>query len=367
MGPAHPRQRPRRRLHVQGDHARDRDRERLLAEGHGRRRRALHIKYAEGRPASPTTTRGGTSPTDGRTATSSSNASGEGGGTADLFSQTKNSVNCAFLRLLTSVGPPKVARWRRGSALTRPVGQYLSIGIGETAHSPLEMATVFSTFADDGIRHDPVFITRSRTATAGSSTERRAASGDARPAGRPHRHRRAVPRHRGHRHPRRSSPTGRWRARPGRATTRATPGSPATRRSSSPWCGWATRRAAARDDRTSAAIQVFGGTYPAIIWQKFMTSALAGQPVIPFIPPDEKLWPDRRASIPTVGATHARPGSSRSSTSATTAVDAPDRRHDVVRPSRRTTSSTAPTRHAVASRRRREPRPERRRTAAPDG
>ena len=36
---------------------------------------------------------------------------------------------------------------------------------------------------------------------------------------------------------------------------------------------------------------VYGGTYPAIIWQKFMTAALKGQPVIPFTAPDESLWP----------------------------------------------------------------------------
>ena len=36
---------------------------------------------------------------------------------------------------------------------------------------------------------------------------------------------------------------------------------------------------------------VFGGTWPATVWQKFMTLALAGQPEYPFTPPDQKLWP----------------------------------------------------------------------------
>ena len=44
--------------------------------------------------------------------------------------------------------------------MTRPVDDNLSIAIGDTGHSPLEMATVYSTFADEGIRHDPVFIRR---------------------------------------------------------------------------------------------------------------------------------------------------------------------------------------------------------------
>jgi hypothetical protein len=36
---------------------------------------------------------------------------------------------------------------------------------------------------------------------------------------------------------------------------------------------------------------VFGGTYPAITWQKFMSSMLAGTPVESFLPPDPSLWP----------------------------------------------------------------------------
>jgi penicillin-binding protein 1A len=36
---------------------------------------------------------------------------------------------------------------------------------------------------------------------------------------------------------------------------------------------------------------VYGGTYPALIWHNFMSYALAGKAETPFIPPDEKLWP----------------------------------------------------------------------------
>jgi membrane peptidoglycan carboxypeptidase len=51
-------------------------------------------------------------------------------------------------------------------------------------------------------------------------------------------------------------------------------------------------------------IRVFGGTYPAITWQKFMATALAGQPIIPFTAPDESLWPS---------ATRVNPGGGRGS------------------------------------------------------
>ena len=122
MGPVDPQQRPVRRLDVQADHAGDRDRERLLAQGHRRRRRAVHhqVRRGDARPAR-LPARGGTSarePEGHRFL----NAIGEGGGTADLFSQTKNSVNCAYFRLLTSVGPPKVLEMANRLGMTRPVG-----------------------------------------------------------------------------------------------------------------------------------------------------------------------------------------------------------------------------------------------------
>jgi membrane peptidoglycan carboxypeptidase len=40
--------------------------------------------------------------------------------------------------------------------------------------------------------------------------------------------------------------------------------------------------------------EVFGGTFPAEIWQAFMSAALADQPALSFIPPDPSLWPTPR-------------------------------------------------------------------------
>ena len=119
------------------------------------------IKYAEGTPGQPDYYPWWNVDEDGPDGHKFTNASGEGGGTADLFSQTKNSVNCAFLRLLTSVGPPKVREManRLGTHPARSAATSRSAS-ARPQHSPLEMATVYSTFADDGVRHDPVFITR---------------------------------------------------------------------------------------------------------------------------------------------------------------------------------------------------------------
>jgi penicillin-binding protein 1A len=37
--------------------------------------------------------------------------------------------------------------------------------------------------------------------------------------------------------------------------------------------------------------RIYGGTYPALIWHNFMTEALTGEPVLDFAKPDESLWP----------------------------------------------------------------------------
>jgi membrane peptidoglycan carboxypeptidase len=36
---------------------------------------------------------------------------------------------------------------------------------------------------------------------------------------------------------------------------------------------------------------VFGATYPAHIWAQFMEAALAKDPIVDFVAPNEKLWP----------------------------------------------------------------------------
>ena len=199
-----------------------------------------YIKYAEGTPGQPgyrpwynTVTE-----PDGHKFTNSSDGSG---GTDDLYNQTKNSVNCAYLHLFTSVGPPKVLEMADAARHDPPGRPPTSrSGIGDTGHSPLEMATVYSTFADEGIRHDPVFIPASRTAD-GRVIYR--APGGKRvliAAGGPHRHRRVVATSPRAPRPTRSSPTTvRSPARPGPATTRPTRGSRATRPSSTAvvWMG----------------------------------------------------------------------------------------------------------------------------------
>jgi penicillin-binding protein 1A len=270
------------------------------------------------------------------------NASDGSGGTDTIYNQTKNSVNCAYLNLFTSVGPPKVLEMGKRLGLTRPVEKNLSSGIGDTGHSPLEMATVYSTFADEGIKHDPVFITRiednegrviyrapggtrvlsQQVARSVTDVLSHVTEGTA---------------------PKAKLPDDRPLA--GKTGTRDN--------ESDAWFAgytpqltavvWMGDPLSAQDGMVNVGgVKVFGGTYPAMIWQKFMASALANQAIIPFTPPDETLWPDPTRVNPAGGRDTAETNSGVSRDFSTTTSSAPqDSTTTSSVPD--TTTSTAPT------------------------
>jgi membrane peptidoglycan carboxypeptidase len=298
------------------------------------------IKYAEGTPGQPDYQPWWDidSEPDGHKFL---NASGEGGGTADLYSQTKNSVNCAFLRLMTSVGPPKVRQMATDLGMTRPVNPYLSMGIGDTAHSPLEMATVYSTFAADGIRHDPVFIrriedTEGRVLYRAPGGSRKLSSQVARTVTDVLSHVTEGTA------PRAKLPNDRPLA--GKTGTRDN--------AEDAWFAgftpqlvavvWMGDPASSQHAMTNVGgVKVFGGTYPAMIWQKFMADALSGQSIIPFAKPDEALWPDSTRVDPDGGRGY---GTSFSGPSVTTTPTLPvESTTTSTLPVETTTSSTTAT------------------------
>ena len=96
----------------------------------------------------------------------------EGGGTGTIRRQTTGSVNCAFVRMATSVGYDKVIDMAVKMGL-RPVespedprpltsewGSILTLTLGVVEATPLEMVTVDATIASGGVRRDPVFVSR---------------------------------------------------------------------------------------------------------------------------------------------------------------------------------------------------------------
>ncbi len=253
------------------------------------------------------------------------NSNESSGGYADLYSQTKNSVNCAYLRLMTSVGPPKVRDMATQLGYTHPIAPNLSMGIGETEHTPLEVATVFSTFADDGIKHAPVFVrriedSRGRVLYRSPAGVRVLSTETARTVTDVLSHVTEG-----------TAPRARLGGRPLAGKTGTT-----DRQTDAWFAGYTPQLVAAvwmgnKDtgnvdneaswmDNVGEFRPVFGGTYPAIIWQKFMTEALKGLPFIAFVAPDETLWPKAAQVNPAGGRGGAVPDFSNIPDSTSTTV-----------------------------------------------
>jgi hypothetical protein len=87
------------------------------------------------------------------------NAEGPGGNLT-LRATTEESVNCAFARLIGSLGPAKAVDMAHRLGIAQDVPAFLSITLGTREATPLEMATVASTLAAGGVRHDPFFVTK---------------------------------------------------------------------------------------------------------------------------------------------------------------------------------------------------------------
>src|SRR3546814_17907983 len=81
-------------------------------------------------------------------------------GVLDLVDATRVSSNTAYAQLMLEVGPQAAANLaqRLGVSADLPVVNSLVLGTGEV--SPLDMATVFSTFANRVFRYDQTLITK---------------------------------------------------------------------------------------------------------------------------------------------------------------------------------------------------------------
>jgi membrane peptidoglycan carboxypeptidase len=98
---------------------------------------------------------------------STDNAEG-GGGVMTINQATAESVNCAFVRLSTSVGLDKVIDMAQRLGMRpdvpgrQPVNEWrvLTFTLGVISVTPLEMANMTATIAGDGVRHDPVFVSK---------------------------------------------------------------------------------------------------------------------------------------------------------------------------------------------------------------
>ncbi len=203
------------------------------------------------------------------------NSSGKGAGTMTLRHATTFSVNAVFARLILDIGPSKVVELVKKMGIKTEINAFPAIALGAEEVTVLDMATAYSTFANNGFHAKPVAITKVTDAKGNILIE--------------------------------NSPTAEPAINPVTAFlvtdvlqgviksgtgTRANIGRPAAGKtgttenngdawfvgytpelSSAVWVGYPNSRNAMTNVHGRV---VYGGTFPAEIWQKFMSKALNG-------------------------------------------------------------------------------------------
>lgn len=88
------------------------------------------------------------------------NSEGRGRGMMSLSSATAGSVNTVFARVAWAVGIKNVAETAKRMGITTHIPSYPSIALGAANVTPYEMASAYGTLATEGIRRNPVCITK---------------------------------------------------------------------------------------------------------------------------------------------------------------------------------------------------------------
>ena len=70
----------------------------------------------------------------------------------------ENSINIPAVKLLKKVGTSLVASYARRMGIHTPIGQNLSMALGTSEVTLLELASAYGVFANQGIRNDPLYI-----------------------------------------------------------------------------------------------------------------------------------------------------------------------------------------------------------------
>jgi penicillin-binding protein 1A len=225
------------------------------------------------------------------------------GGTLTLAEATAKSNNCAYTRILESLGPGHfgsdgaqrvIDMAGRLGIDTSKLSPVPSLTLGTSDTNLLDMAEAFSVFANDGIHRDPIFITKIegpdgkviyQADTAGqrvlpeqiARTETQVLTGVI------------------------EDGTG-TRARIDRPAAGKTGTTTdytdalfigyTPQYTTAVWMGNPKHTNEAADQmRNVGGIAVTGGSYPARIWSAVMSGIHKNLPVIQFTPPDEKQWP----------------------------------------------------------------------------
>jgi membrane peptidoglycan carboxypeptidase len=217
-----------------------------------------------------------------------SNVEGQGGSVMSLTEATVQSVNCAYARLIKLVGPEKVVDVARRMGIKKADLQpLLSLTLGSIDVTPLEMATAYATLANDGEYREPYFIDRIEDRD-GKVLYKSSVKSE-----------RAVSVH----HARTATQTLTQVVQRGTGTAAAVPRwqvagkTGSTDLNQDAWFVGVTPKLATAVWMGSPAgkvsmynvgafPRVYGGTYPAMIFNTFMRQFLAGQTPVDFAPPD---------------------------------------------------------------------------------
>jgi 1A family penicillin-binding protein len=226
------------------------------------------------------------------------NVEGEAPGILTITDATVHSINCAYARLVSQVGPAKVAEVAKRMGITAPLEPFLSITLGTFPVSPLDMASAYATLAADGVHHAPYFVDEVDDAH-GKVVFKANPKGD-----------QVV-----------SAQNARVETqiltqvvRRGTGTAAAVPNwtvagkTGTTDENKNAWfvgytpvlatAVWMGSPAADVPMRDVGGITVFGGTYPARIWEEYMAAALAGVAPVDFPAPENPVGGSRFVTVP---------------------------------------------------------------------
>jgi penicillin-binding protein 1A len=215
------------------------------------------------------------------------NFEGSRGGTANLYDQTKRSVNCAYVRLGLVVGLDKVIDMAHRLGVTADLKPNLSLPLGTSEIRPIDMASAYATFAAEGIYREPYFVEQIKDRAG-----------------------KVIFRHEDH--PRRaiSTETAREVIDVMKGTIASGTGTAARFKDRRPAAGktgttadygdawfvgytrqlstavWVGSPIGRVEMRNVGGRRVTGGSYPALIWQAFMGPAHAGLPMLDWEKPE---------------------------------------------------------------------------------
>lgn len=217
---------------------------------------------------------------------------GGGNGYITLQQATVGSVNAAYARLIAEMGAEPVVETAHDMGIKSDVQPFLSITLGSQEVTPLEMASAYSTLANEGTNMPPVAITRIEDSSGETIYEAEYKGTEA------------------------ISPSIAYATTQilkgvisGGTARRAYIGRPAAGKTGTTqdyrdawFCGYTPQLACSvwmgytpeKPMRNVHGITVFGGTFPAQIWAEFMKNALADKPVLDFksAPAPKYTWKD---------------------------------------------------------------------------